>query len=228
MPRMRLLVVEDDRILGDGIRAGLAQAGFAVDWVEDGRAAELALAAEPYDLVVLDLGLPRRSGLEVLAGLRARGNAIPVLILTARDTVGDRVGGLDAGADDYLVKPFDLAELTARVRALVRRSAGGADPVLRVGDVALDPRSRRVTRAGAPIELSPREFAVLHELMRHAGRVLSRERLERSLYEWNEEPGSNAIEVYVHHLRRKLGADVIRTQRGAGYLIERAPAEARS
>ncbi|MEP7183574.1 MAG: response regulator [Betaproteobacteria bacterium] len=223
---MRLLVVEDDRLLGDGIRAGLAQAGFAVDWVEDGRAAELALDAEPYALVVLDLGLPRRSGLEVLAGLRARGNRVPVLILTARDTVTDRVGGLDAGADDYLVKPFDLAELTARVRALVRRSAGGADPVLRVADVTLDPVARAVTRAGRSIDLAPREFALLHELMRHAGRVLSRERLERSLYPWDEEPGSNAIEVHVHHLRRKLGADLIRTRRGAGYVIERPPAEA--
>jgi DNA-binding response OmpR family regulator len=224
---MRLLVVEDDRLLGDGIRAGLAQAGFAVDWVEDGRAAELALAAEPYAAVVLDLGLPRRSGLDVLAGLRARGNAIPVLILTARDTVADRVGGLDAGADDYLVKPFDLAELTARVRALVRRGAGRAEPVLRVGDVALDPAARSVTRAGARVELAPREFAVLHELMRHAGRVRSREQLERSLYSWDQEPGSNAIEVHVHHLRRKLGSDFIRTLRGAGYVIERSAEPAR-
>ncbi len=150
-----------------------------------------------------------------------------MLILTARDTVADRVGGLDAGADDYLVKPFDLAELTARLRALVRRSAGRAEPVLRVGDVALDPAARTVTRAGARVELAPREFALLHELMRQAGRVLSREQLERSLYEWNEEPGSNAIEVHVHHLRRKLGADFIRTLRGAGYLIERAAEPAR-
>jgi len=224
---MRLLVVEDDRLLGDGIRAGLAQAGFAVDWVEDGRAAELALAAEPYAAVVLDLGLPRRSGLDVLAGVRARGSAVPVLILTARDTVADRVGGLDAGADDYLVKPFDLAELTARVRALVRRSAGRAEPVLRAGDVVLDPAARTVTRAGERVELAPREFALLHELMRHAGRVLSREQLERNLYQWNEEPGSNAIEVHVHHLRRKLGTDLIRTLRGAGYVIGRAAEPAR-
>jgi len=224
---MRLLVVEDDRLLGDGIRAGLAQAGFAVDWVEDGRAAELALAAEPYAAVVLDLGLPRRSGLDVLAGVRARGSAVPVLILTARDTVADRVGGLDAGADDYLVKPFDLAELTARVRALVRRSAGRAEPVLRAGDVVLDPAARTVTRAGERVELAPREFALLHELMRHAGRVLSRDQLERNLYQWNEEPGSNAIEVHVHHLRRKLGTDLIRTLRGAGYVIGRAAEPAR-
>jgi len=217
---MRLLVVEDDRLLGDGIRAGLAQAGFAVDWVEDGRAAELALAAEPYALVVLDLGLPRRSGLDVIRGLRARGDAIPVLILTARDTIADRVGGLDAGGDDYLVKPFDLAELTARVRALLRRSVGRATPCINIGDLILDPAGRTLTRDGRRIELAPREFALLHELMRNAGRVLSREQLERTLYEWDAEPDSNAIEVHIHHLRRKLGVELIRTQRGAGYVIE--------
>jgi DNA-binding response OmpR family regulator len=217
---MRLLVIEDDRLLGDGIRVGLAQAGFAVDWVEDGRAAELALAAEPYALAVLDLGLPRRSGMDVLRGLRAKGNAIPVLILTARDTVADRVAGLDAGGDDYLVKPFDLDELTARVRALLRRAAGRAAPLLAIGGVVLDPAARSVTRDGVRVELAPREFALLHQLMRHAGRVLSREVLERSLYEWDAEPGSNTIEVHIHHLRRKLGVDLIRTQRGAGYIIE--------
>lgn len=222
---MRLLVVEDDRLLGDGIRAGLAQAGFAVDWVEDGRAAELALAAEPYALVVLDLGLPRLSGIDLLRKLRARGDARPVLILTARDTVADRVGGLDAGGDDYVVKPFDLAELTARVRALLRRSAGEAAPVLRNGDLALDPAARSVTHAGVRVDLAPREFALLHELLCNTGRVMSREQLERRLYRWDEEPGSNAVEVHIHHLRRKLGADVIRTLRGAGYLIERVPAE---
>lgn len=224
---MRLLVVEDDRLLGDGIRAGLTQAGFAVDWVEDGRAAELALAAEPYALVVLDLGLPRRSGLDVIRGLRGRGDVIPVLILTARDTVADRVAGLDAGGDDYLVKPFDLSELTARVRALIRRSTGRAAPTLAIADLVLDPAARTVIRAGDRVELAPREFALLHELMRHAGRVLSREQLERSLYEWDTEPGSNAIEVHIHHLRRKLGADLIRTQRGAGYVIEPTPARPR-
>jgi len=222
---MRLLVVEDDPLLGDGIRAGLAQAGFAVDWVEDGRSAELALAAEPYALVVLDLGLPRLSGLELLRGLRAEGDARPVLILTARDTVGDRVEGLDAGADDYVIKPFDLAELTARVRALLRRSAGQADPVLRHGDLALDPAARTVTRAGTRVELAPREFALLHELLRNAGRVMSREQLERNLYRWDQEPDSNAVEVHIHHLRRKLGADLIRNMRGVGYVIDSATAE---
>jgi two-component system, OmpR family, response regulator QseB len=217
---MRLLIVEDDGLLGDGLRAGLAQAGFAVDWVQDGRAAELALGAEPYALVVLDLGLPHRSGLEVLRGLRRKGDRIPVLILTARDTVDDRVTGLDAGADDYVVKPFDLAELVARVRALLRRSAGGAHPVLRVGELSLDPASHDVMRGGDRVALSPREFALLHELMHHAGRVLSREHLERTLYAWDAEPDSNAIEVHIHHLRRKLGANVIRTVRGSGYIVE--------
>lgn len=219
---MRVLVVEDDPLLGDGIRAGLAQAGFAVDWVQDGRAAELALAAEPFALVVLDLGLPRLAGLDLLRRMRARGDARPVLILTARDTVADRVAGLDAGADDYVVKPFDLAELAARARALLRRNAGPADPVLRCRDVTLDPAARTVARGGARVELAPREFALLHELMRNAGRVMSREQLERGLYRWNEEPGSNAVEVHVHHLRRKLGSDLIRTMRGIGYVIDRA------
>ncbi len=222
---MRLLVVEDDPLLGDGIRAGLTQAGFAVDWVEDGRAAELALAGEPYALVVLDLGLPRLSGLELLRRLRAQGDARPVLILTARDTVADRVGGLDAGADDYVVKPFDLAELTARVRALLRRSAGQADPVLRHGDLALDPAARTVTLAGARVELAPREFTLLHELLRNVGRVMSRRQLEQNLYRWDQEPDSNAVEVHVHHLRRKLGTNLIRTMRGVGYVIDGATVE---
>jgi DNA-binding response OmpR family regulator len=222
---MRLLLVEDDRLLGDGIRAGLAQAGFAVDWVQDGRAGELAATTEPYALLVLDLGLPRLSGLELLRSLRAAGKRLPVLILTARDTVADRVAGLDAGADDYLVKPFDLAELTARVRALLRRSAGHAEPLLRHGDLVLDPAGRTLTRAGQRVELGPREFALLHALLLSAGRVLSREQLERSLYGWDTEPGSNALEVHIHHLRRKLGSDLIRTLRGVGYLIEKvAPA----
>jgi len=220
---MRILLVEDDDLLGDGVQAGVTQGGFAVDWVRTGGDARTALAtATPYDAVILDLGLPELSGLEVLARMRRSGRKTPVLILTARDTVADRVKGLDAGADDYLVKPFDLGELLARLRALLRRAEGRAAPLLHHGDLVVDPAGRRVTVAGAPAELSPREFAVLLELLEHEGRVLSRERLEESLYGWEGEPSSNAIEVHVHHLRRKLGADLIQTIRGVGYLIPRA------
>ncbi|MBK6631001.1 MAG: response regulator transcription factor [Betaproteobacteria bacterium] len=219
---MRLLLVEDDRLLGDGIRAGLQQAGFAVDWAQDGRAAELALAGEPYDAVVLDLGLPKLSGMEVLKGLRAARNAVPVLILTARDAVPDRIAGLDAGADDYLVKPFDLGELQARLRALLRRGKSEGDPLLRHGDLTLDPAARSVSWMGNPVELSAREFAVLHALLLNAGRVLSKSQLEEKLYGWGEEIESNAVEVFVHHLRRKLAPELIRTVRGVGYMIPKA------
>jgi DNA-binding response OmpR family regulator len=218
---MRLLLVEDDQVLGDGIRAGLAQAGYAVDWVEDGRAAELALSGETYDAVVLDLGLPRVPGLEVLRRLRERNDDTPVLVLTARDTVADRVAGLDRGADDYLIKPFDLDELHARIRALLRRRSGRAAPVLRHGGIVLDPAAHTVTRDGEPVMLSGREFAVLQTLLENAGRVLSRPRLEESLYGWGEEVESNTIEVHIHHLRKKLGAEAIRTVRGVGYMIDR-------
>lgn len=216
---MRILLVEDDSLLGDGLRVGLAQEGYSVDWVKDGRAAQLALEAEPYALVVLDLGLPRISGLELLQWLRRGGNDLPVLILTARDAVADRVQGLDSGADDYLVKPFDLDELAARIRALLRRRGGRASPLLQHGDLVLDPAAHTVTRAGKAVDISPREFALLQELLQNAGRVLSREQLEHSLYGWNEEVESNAVEVHVHHLRKKLGADLIRTVRGVGYLV---------
>ena len=219
---MRLLLVEDDRLLGDGIRAGLMQAGFAVDWVQDGRAGELALAGEPYDAVVLDLGLPKRSGMEVLKGLRAARNAVPVLILTARDAVPERIAGLDAGADDYLVKPFDLGELQARLRALLRRGKSEGDPLLRHGDLTLDPAARSVSWRDSPVELSAREFAVLHALLLNAGRVLSKSQLEEKLYGWGEEIESNAVEVFVHHLRRKLAPELIRTVRGVGYMIPKA------
>lgn len=221
---MRLLLVEDDALLGDGIRAGLVQAGYAVDWVRDGRAGEVAAAAEPYALIVLDLGLPRLSGLDLLRRLRSGGNRVPVLILTARDTVTDRVAGLDGGGDDYLIKPFDLAELAARIRALLRRSAGQADGVLRHADLTLDPAARTLMRGAERIELAPREFALLQALLLNAGRVLSREQLERSLYGWDAEPDSNAVEVHIHHLRRKLGGELIRTLRGVGYLIDKPPA----
>jgi len=220
---MRLLLVEDDLQLGRATQTGLAEAGFAVDWVRDGVAADAALSAEEFAAVVLDLGLPRRSGLEVLARLRAAGKKTPVLILTARDAIEDRVKGLDTGADDYVVKPFRLEEIAARLRALVRRSHGEAAPVLKVGAITLDPATRAVTVRGRPVELSTREFGVLRELMLNAGRVLSRDQLQQRVYRWGEEVESNAIEVHVHHLRRKLSASAIRTIRGVGYMMPVAP-----
>jgi len=218
---MRILLVEDDKLLGDGVQAGLAQSGFNVDWVRDGVAGELALKTGEYAGVVLDLGLPRLSGLELLARLRRGGDKVPVLILTARDAMEDRVQGLDAGADDYVVKPFDLPELAARLRALVRRSRGEAAPTLRISGIELDPAARSVAFRGREIELSSREFALLQELMLNAGRVLSREQLAQRLYAWGEEIESNAIEVHVHHLRRKLAPELVRTVRGVGYLMPR-------
>ncbi len=216
---MRILLVEDDPQLGDGLCVGLRQAGFAVDWLRDGHAADLALQNESFDFVVLDLGLPRLAGMEVLRNARRRDQAMPILILTARDATGDKVAGLDAGADDYLVKPIDLDELTARIRALTRRSAGRAAPVLTHGDVVVDPAAHRVTLAGQPVELSSREFSLLQLLLENAGRVLSRSQLEQSLYGWHDEPDSNALEVHIHHLRKKLGSELIRTLRGVGYTI---------
>ena len=218
---MRILLVEDDPQLGDGLTIGLRQSGFAVDWVKDGNSADRALQSETFDLVVLDLGLPRLSGMEVLTRARGRRQTLPVLILTARDATGDKVSGLDAGADDYLVKPVDLDELAARIRALTRRSAGRAAPLLTRGNLALDPAAHSVTLAGAPIELSSREFSLLQMLLENAGRVLSRSQLEQSVYGWRDEPDSNALEVHIHHLRRKLGSELIRTLRGVGYTIPR-------
>jgi two-component system OmpR family response regulator/two-component system response regulator QseB len=216
---MRILLIEDDKLLGDGIQVGLTQAGFAVDWVQDGAAGETALRTESYAALVLDLGLPKLSGMELLRRLRAAGNAVPVLILTARDAIEDRVKGLDSGADDYLVKPFDLDELAARLRALTRRQRGEAAPLLRVGPLQLDPSGHRVEFHGRDVDVSAREFALLQELMLNAGRVLSREQLEQRLYAWGEEVESNAIEVHIHHLRRKLAPELIRTIRGVGYLL---------
>ena len=187
--------------------------------MSDGVAADTALAAEDYAAVVLDLGLPRKDGIEVLRGLRAKKHSLPVLILTARDTVDDRIKGLDAGADDYLVKPFDLGELNARLRALLRRAGGQPAPVLSAAGLSLDPATRRVLAEGREVELSAKEYALLHALMQHPGRALSRAQLEQHLYAWGEEIGSNAVEVYIHHLRRKLGADAIRTLRGIGYVV---------
>jgi two-component system response regulator QseB len=216
---MRLLLIEDDPMVGKAMRQGLRGAGYTVDWVSDGHAATLALANGVYAAAVLDLGLPRRSGLDVLAALRARGDAIPVLIVSARDTVADRVKGLDTGADDYLLKPFELDELLARVRALLRRHAGSAAPQIRVGTLVLDPVRRSVTRDAVPVELSAREFALLHTLMQRPGALLTRAELEDSVYGWGDEVASNAVEVHLHHLRRKLGAGVIQNVRGLGYRI---------
>jgi len=218
---VRVLVVEDDPLIGDATQAGLRQAGFVADWVTDGAAAATRLAAESYTAVVLDLGLPELSGLELLRRLRQRGDRVPVLILTARDTTGDRITGLDAGADDYMVKPFDIGELAARLRALARRATGNAGPTLRVGALELDPVSHRVHFHGEEVDLSAREFAVLQCFLLDAGRVLSRAQLEERLYAWGEEVESNTIEVYVHHLRRKFAPEIIRTVRGVGYLLPR-------
>ncbi|MFN3751254.1 MAG: response regulator [Thiobacillus sp.] len=220
---MRILLVEDDRLLGDGLAAGLAQAGYAVDWLRDGEAAVAALSAERFAAVVLDLGLPRRDGLSVLQWLRSRHDATPVLILTARDHLEDKVRGLDLGADDYVLKPFDLDEIAARLRALVRRAHGRPEPVLTLGDVALNPAARTVTRAGGMVELTPREFDLLHLLLQNAGRVVTRRTLEEQLYTWSDAVDSNALEVHIHHLRKKLGGDLIRTVRGVGYLASAAP-----
>ena len=218
---MRILVVEDDPLLGRGVQAGLEQAGFAADWVRDGLAADAALQAGEYAAVVLDLGLPRLEGLELLRRRRGKSDRTPVLILSARDALEDRVTGLDAGADDYLVKPFRVEELAARLRALVRRAHGEAAPVLSVAGVTLDPGARTVSWQGRPVELPAREFDVLHELMLNAGRVLSREHLQGRVYRWGEEVESNAIDVHVHHLRRKLAPELIRTIRGVGYVLAR-------
>jgi two-component system response regulator QseB len=219
---MRILLVEDDRMIAEAVRKGLRGEGWAVDWVGDGSAALAAVAAaaeQAYDLVLLDLGLPKRDGLEVLRALRGLGHHVPVLILTARDAVADRVKGLDAGADDYLVKPFDLDELAARMRALLRRQAGRSSSLIQHGPITLDPTTHEVTLAGAPVALSAREFALLEALLARPGAVLSKAQLEEKMYGWGEEIGSNTVEVYVHALRKKLGAESIRNVRGLGYTL---------
>ena len=216
---MRILLIEDDDMIGKAVHRGLVQAGFTVDWVTDGRSADLALGNGVYDLAVLDLGLPKKDGMEILTTLRSLGNSIPVLIASARDTVADRIAGLEAGADDYVLKPFDLDELIARVRALLRRHVGSGSPLLRSGSLVLDPARKTVARDGVAIELSAKEFVVLETLMQRPGAVLSREKLEESVYGWGDEIGSNAIEVHLHHLRKKLGNATIRNVRGVGYRV---------
>jgi two-component system response regulator QseB len=220
---MRLLLVEDDPMIGSSVQSGLKQDGYSVDWVRDGIAAELAMANGVYELLLLDLGLPHKSGLDLLESLRKSGASLPVLVITARDSVADRVKGLDAGADDYLVKPFDLTELSARIRALLRRQGGRSSPVLEHGQLLLNPATHEVMLGGAPVNLSVREFALLHAFLEQPGVPLSRAQLEERLYGWDEEIESNVVEVYIHSLRRKLGAEWIRNVRGVGYLIpERA------
>jgi len=231
---MRLLLVEDDRMIGESLRGALRLEGYAVDWVRDAGAANATLQTERFDLVLLDLGLPPgaapaadppvNDGIDVLRALRARRDATPVIVLTARDGRGDKVAGLDAGADDYLVKPFELDELNARIRAVLRRHSGRAESLLACGAVTLDPATRQVTRSGVPVLLSAREFAVLEALMTRPGALLSRAQLEDRLYGWGEEIESNAVSVYIHQLRRKLGADFIQNVRGVGYFVGAAPA----
>lgn len=213
------MLVEDDTLLGDGIRAGLMLAAYAVDWVPDGKLALLALADHSYDACVLDLGLPGKDGLAVLREMRGRGDQTPVLLLTARDTAEDKIAGLDHGADDYLTKPFDLGELQARIRALLRRASGKAQPLLEHRGVSLDPASKRVSFNGQEVPLSAREYALLHALISQPGHIKSRSQLEESLYAWGDEAGSNTVEVYIHHLRKKFGADFIKTVRGLGYQL---------
>ncbi|MFQ5470245.1 MAG: response regulator [Gammaproteobacteria bacterium] len=218
---MRLLLAEDDEILGNGIQMGLTQSGYAVDWVKDGESATAFLHAQEYDLLILDLGLPKKSGLDVLKKLRAEDNDTSVLILTARDTASDKVLGLDTGADDYMVKPFDLDELGARIRALLRRHSGRSTPIIQHRDLTLDPAAHTVTNNGEAIEISAREFTLLQMLLENRGRVMSRARLEESIYSWKDEVESNAVEVHIHHLRKKLGSELIRTIRGVGYVIDK-------
>lgn len=218
---MRVLVVEDDPMIGRAVVAGLRHGGYAVDWVLDGAGAEIAFGNGVYELALLDLGLPRRDGLEVLKNVRRTGGKLPILIITARDSVTDRIAGLDAGADDYLVKPFNLEELLARVRAVIRRHQDRGSPEMTYGALTVDPVQHRVFFQGAEVELSAREFAVLEALMKEPGAVVSREKLEDAVYGWGEEVGSNSIEVHLHHLRRKLKPQLIRNVRGVGYRVAR-------
>lgn len=218
---MRILLVEDDEMLGDGLRTGLIQYGYVVDWLKDGLSADQALKTENFEIVVLDLGLPKMPGITVLQNLRSRGQTMPVLILTARESIDDRVKGLDSGADDYLTKPFDLDELCARLRALQRRFSSRAEPLLVHNNISLDPAAHTVTLDDEIISVSRREFALLQKLLENAGRVLSREHLTQSLYGWGEDVDSNALEVHIHNLRKKFGQAFIHTIRGIGYMVDK-------
>lgn len=218
---MRLLLVEDDELLGDAVKTGLTQFGYIVDWLKDGEAARAALKSESFELIILDLGLPKLSGLALLQSIRNDGNPTPVIILTARESVEDRVKGLDSGADDYLVKPFDLNELSARIRALVRRSQGRADAILQYRNITLDPAAHSVFVDDVLVNVPRREFALLQKLLENSGQVLSREQLMQSIYGWEEDVDSNALEVHIHNLRKKLNAHFIRTIRGVGYMAEK-------
>jgi len=218
---MRIILIEDDALLGQGIEAGFKQQDYIVDWFQKGRSGLMSLEYESYDVMVLDLGLPDISGLEVLKSLRKQGNQLPVLVLTALDGVEDRIAGLDAGADDYLTKPFDLDEVYARIRALIRRRGGRADALINYKNIQLNPAAHTVMQDGKSIDLSRREYGVLLELLENSGRVLSRSRMEKSLYSMDDDVGSNAVEVHIHHLRKKLGNDLIRTVRGVGYTIDK-------
>ncbi len=218
---MRILLAEDDALLGDGLRAGLRQQGFLVDWVRDGPSVERELVTDAYDAVVLDLGLPGKDGTAVLADVRKTGRRTPILILTARDAIPERVSNLDLGADDYVVKPVDLFELGARLRALVRRAHGQTEDMIELHGVTLKPGAHEVTSGGEAVQLSSREFSLLHTLMLNAGRVLTRDQLEQHLYSWGQEVESNAIEYHVHHLRKKLSPALIETVRGVGYMMPR-------
>lgn len=222
---MRILLVEDDELLGEAAQAGLNQYGYTVDWLKDGESAKLALLNESFDLVVLDLGLPKLSGLGLLKHVRSSGNSTPIIILTARETIEDRVKGLDCGADDYLTKPFDINELSARIRALIRRSAGRADSTIIYNNIELDPAAHSVYQDNKEVNVPRREFALLQKLLENSGHVLSREQLMQSVYGWEEDVDSNALEVHIHNLRKKLNANFIRTIRGVGYMIEKEKKE---
>lgn len=221
---MRLLLVEDDELLGDAVKTGLTQFGYIVEWLKDGEAARTVLKSEAFELIILDLGLPKLSGLSLLQWIRGEGKNVPVIILTARDSIEDRVKGLDSGSDDYLIKPFDLNELSARVRALVRRSQGRADTLLTYKNIALDPAAHSVYVDEVMVNLPRREFSLLQKLLENCGQVLSREQLMQSIYGWDEDVDSNALEVHIHNLRKKLDANFIRTIRGIGYMIEKSEA----
>jgi two-component system response regulator QseB len=219
LAEMRILLAEDDQMIGESLCKALRQFGYTIDWMHDGQSADNALQSTQYDLVLLDLGLPRKSGIDLLIALRRRSDSTPVLVLTARDAIADRVAGLDAGGDDYLIKPFDLDELEARIRALLRRQSGRTDTVMRCGDLCLNPANHEVTLKGAKVALSAREFSLLQTLLDRPGLVLSRSQLEEKLYGWDDEIGSNTVEVYIHSLRKKLGADLIKNVRGVGYMV---------